>query len=105
MAKIDRTGDDPSPEALSFEQALARVEKAVEQLESGELSLSEALTAFADGIQHLKICYQRLQQAEATVEKLLDIDQQGQPITEELEINDLSLEEKQESRSRRRSSR
>ncbi len=91
-------------EKLTFEEALQRLENAVQQLESGELGLSEALQVFAEGIQHLKLCYQQLDQAQVVVEKLLDVDQNNQPVTESIAIDDISLEEKQQSRSRRRSS-
>lgn len=55
----------------SFEEAIGRLERLVEQLESGELSLDEALCCFEEGIDLVRICHQRLQAAEGKVEVLL----------------------------------
>ena len=57
-------------EQMSFEEALARLEEIVDQLETGRLSLDEALTAFEEGISLVKLCGRRLQQAEKKVQRL-----------------------------------
>ncbi len=59
------------PEALTFEAALARLEMVVSRLESGELTLSESLQTFEEGIRLSRLCTQRLDQAEARVEMLV----------------------------------
>ncbi|HEY8498729.1 MAG TPA: exodeoxyribonuclease VII small subunit [Limnochordales bacterium] len=51
-------------EALSFEEALARLERAVRALESGELGLEEALATYEEGVRMARLCARRLQQAE-----------------------------------------
>jgi exodeoxyribonuclease VII small subunit len=58
-------------EALTFEAALAQLEVVVSRLESGELSLSESLQTFEEGIHLSRLCTQRLDQAEARVEMLV----------------------------------
>ncbi len=61
-------------EDLPFEEALARLERAVEQLERGELTLDEALKAFEEGVRMARICSRRLEQAEARLYLLLEQD-------------------------------
>lgn len=57
---------------LTFEAALARLEQVVRELESGERSLDEGLRLFQEGIGFTRLCEQRLDEAEAKVERLLD---------------------------------
>jgi exodeoxyribonuclease VII small subunit len=55
---------------LSFEKALALLQEAVEQLESGELSLEESLAIFERGQQLAAYCSNLLEQAALKVEQL-----------------------------------
>lgn len=55
----------------SFEAALATLEAAVEQLESGDLSLEEALACFERGVKSAAVCRERLKRVETRVETLL----------------------------------
>ncbi len=66
------TSKGKSPEKLNFEEALERLEKTVDQLESGELSLEESIKAFEDGIELSKLCRNKLEKAEDRVKKLLE---------------------------------
>ena len=62
-------------EALpDFEKSLAELEALVEQLESGDLSLDESLQQFKRGVELTRHCQGVLDQAQRTVEKLLDVD-------------------------------
>ena len=61
--------DDPANK--KFEIALQELEGVVEQLQSGELSLDEALAAFEKGVGLAKCCNQRLSEAETRVELLM----------------------------------
>jgi exodeoxyribonuclease VII small subunit len=54
-----------------FEVALEELESVVEQLESGELSLEDSLTAFEKGVGLIKYCNQKLNEVESKVEFLL----------------------------------
>jgi exodeoxyribonuclease VII small subunit len=56
--------------ALSFEEALAKLEGIVEGLEIGDLSLNEALQRFEEGIRLSRLCARRLEDAEAKIEVL-----------------------------------
>ncbi len=54
-----------------FEEALARLETIVGQLEKGELPMEESLKIFEEGIRLSKNCLKMLEEAERKVEILL----------------------------------
>jgi exodeoxyribonuclease VII small subunit len=54
---------------MSFEDALARLEAIVEELEGGDLPLEDALRKFEEGMALRAVCTQKLQEAEAKVEE------------------------------------
>ena len=87
----------------TFEEALARLEQIVGQLEDGRLGLADALARYEEGIRCLKQCYATLEQAERRIEIVAGVDAQGAPVVEPLTDESLSLEEKAAARSRRRS--
>lgn len=55
-----------------FEKALEELESLVEQLESGDLSLDQSLQQFKRGVELTRHCQGVLEQAQQTVEQLLD---------------------------------
>lgn len=57
---------------LSFEQALQRLEQVVKELETGDLSLDNALALFQEGVALARQCGVQLDEAEAKIEKLLE---------------------------------
>lgn len=57
--------------AVKFEQAMARLEAIVGQLEHGDLSLDESLKIFEEGIRLSKNCLKVLEEAERKVEVLV----------------------------------
>jgi exodeoxyribonuclease VII small subunit len=79
-------------EAVSqkFETALEELEQVVEQLESGELSLEDSLSAFEKGVGLVKICNQKLNEVEKKIEVLVK-DKEGKLQLKPFE--DLSTEE------------
>lgn len=54
-----------------FEEALQKLEAAVDRLESGELGMDDALEKYEEGITQLRHCQQILKRAEQRVEELL----------------------------------
>lgn len=54
-----------------FEEALEELEKVVEQLESGDLSLEGSLAAFEEGVRLVKYCNQKLTEVERKIELLV----------------------------------
>jgi exodeoxyribonuclease VII small subunit len=63
----------------SFEAKMSQLETLVSQLESGDLSLDDAMKTFEQGIKLTRECQSALDQAEQTVQVLL-----GQPGNEQL---------------------
>jgi len=63
---------------LSFEDALKRLEAIVSRLESGDASLDESITLYAEGDKLRGQCEQRLQAAQARIEKIT-LGQDGRP--------------------------
>jgi exodeoxyribonuclease VII small subunit len=55
----------------SFEDALGRLEKIVDQMESGDLKLDDSMKLFEEGIGLTKVCHQRLDDVEKKVKQLL----------------------------------
>ena len=64
-------------EYKDFENALARLESIVGELEKGELALEEALKLFEEGVKISRFCNTKLDEAERKVEILLK-NEQGQ---------------------------
>ena len=57
--------------AVKFEQAMARLEAIVGELENGDLPLDESLKIFEEGIRLSKNCLKVLEEAERKVEVLV----------------------------------
>lgn len=55
---------------LSFEQALAELEQIVKTLESGNIDLDKSIAQYERGEKLKQYCSQKLQEAEAKVEKI-----------------------------------
>lgn len=64
MAKTETSED------LSFETALAELEKIVKQLESGSGDLKNSITAYERGVALKQLCEARLREAESRIEKI-----------------------------------
>ena len=64
MAKKDQ-------EKKKFEEAVEDLEKVVERLESGELSLEDSLAAFEEGVKLVKFCNEKLNEVEKKIELLV----------------------------------
>jgi len=91
---------------LSFEEALARLEAIVVDLEDGEIGLSESLARYEEGIKLLGQCHGLLEGAERRVALLSGFDSEGNPVTEPFdEASAQTLDEKSKARSRRRTHR
>lgn len=57
--------------ALKFEDAMARLETIVSELEKGDLPLDESLKIFEEGVRLSKTCLKMLDDAERKVEILI----------------------------------
>jgi len=58
--------------ALTFEEALKRLEDVVDTLESGEVPLEKAIDLFQDGMLLSQVCSQKLDKVEQKIETLLE---------------------------------
>ena len=59
-------------DTLSFEDALAELERIVKSLESGQQKLEEAITAYERGAQLRRHCEQKLRAVEARVAAIVE---------------------------------
>ncbi len=70
-AAADETADGgPVVARMSFEQALAELEKIVQDLERGQLDLDAAICAYERGTALKEHCQQKLQEARLRVERI-----------------------------------
>jgi exodeoxyribonuclease VII small subunit len=72
--------------SLSFEQALARLETIVGELESGTLSLEQSLARYEEGIRLSQRLTHTLDEAEKRIERLVEGDEGRPPGTRPLEL-------------------
>ena len=72
---------------ITFEEALAQLEKIVKQLENGDTTLDESVKLFEKGIKLSELCSNYLKQAQQKVEILINND------TEEPEFKDFNADE------------
>lgn len=70
----------------TFENALKELEKITEKLESDDLTLDEALKNFEKGISQMRICEDKLSDAEGKLKELLD-GENGQLVENILGLN------------------
>ncbi|MEY4500308.1 MAG: hypothetical protein RIS52_198 [Pseudomonadota bacterium] len=70
--------DQPTLDALSFEDALKELETVVARLESGDAALDEAITLYTRGDTLRAHCEKRLKDAQARIEKIT-LGTDGQP--------------------------
>ncbi len=69
-----------------FEASLEKLEKLVEKMEGGNLSLEESLKVFEEGVKLTKECQQALTRAEQKVKMLMD--DNGEISSTDFEAND-----------------
>jgi exodeoxyribonuclease VII small subunit len=57
-----------SSSEMSFEAAMERLEKIVEEMESGKMLLEDLLVRYEEGMKLVKVCQERLARAEQKIE-------------------------------------
>ena len=55
---------------MPFQEALKKLEKIVDEMESGDLPLETMLARFEEGTRLVKICQTKLEEAELKIQKL-----------------------------------
>lgn len=93
---------DLPPDNLTFEQALAELERIVRELEDGQTGLEDSLACYEKGIGLLKRCYGQLREAEQRILLLTGVDEEGQPIAQPFEHTPAVETDKPESKRRRK---
>jgi exodeoxyribonuclease VII small subunit len=58
----------PREAELNFEGAMDRLERIVEQMESGKLPLEDLIVRYEEGMKLVKVCQERLAKAEQKIE-------------------------------------
>ncbi len=74
----------PREAELNFEGAMDRLEKIVEQMESGKLPLEDLIVRYEEGMNLVKICQERLTNAEQKIE-IIARNSAGKTIVKEFE--------------------
>lgn len=106
-----RNIDDPVSDdqrdaaALSFEDAMGRLEQVVRDLEDGDVELTEALGRYEEGVKLLRHCFTTLDSAQRRIEQLCAVDEDGNAVIAPFgddDAGDESLETKANRRAARR---
>ena len=74
----------PREAELNFEGAMDRLEKIVEQMESGKLPLEDLIVRYEEGMNLVKVCQERLANAEQKIE-IIARNSAGKPIIKDFE--------------------
>jgi exodeoxyribonuclease VII small subunit len=77
--------EEKEGEAITFEDAMKKLERIVETLGGGNLSLADSLKMFEEGTELCKFCNKKLDEAEYKVEKLME-KERGELSMEELKV-------------------
>ena len=85
---VDHKEDSQETTDLSFEEAMAELEKIVTKLEENEVPLEEAIALFQRGMTLSKQCHQKLQKVEEQMDRILQEDGSLQPF--KLQEDDLA---------------
>jgi exodeoxyribonuclease VII small subunit len=65
---------------LTFEQSIQELERAVRDLEDGQIGLEESLARYEQGVGLVHRCYSQLRKAEQRILELTGTDDAGQPV-------------------------
>ena len=65
------------PEEIKFEDALKKLEKIVETLESGDVGLDDSLKKYEEGVRLLRLCTIKLEEAEKMLREALQLSREA----------------------------
>jgi len=86
MPSVPTPASKQSGDSGSFEEQLGELEKIVEQLEQGDLTLEQSVSLFERGVHLSNACKAQLSSAESRIQVLLDPEHKGPVRVEELAI-------------------
>lgn len=81
MAKVESIKTELNEVPMKLEDAMRRLDEVVAALDSEQADLEQALKLYEEGVRLVRICHERLQDAERTV-RILKLNPDGE-ITEE----------------------
>ncbi len=70
MANAKNAGQPLPAKSLPFEEALQNLEQVVEKMEADELPLETLLAKYEEGLKLVKICQDKLAEAEVKIQQL-----------------------------------
>ncbi len=73
----------------SFEEALAALEKIVQDLENGQVPLADLVKKYTEGVRYLNVCQEHLHAAEMVLEQ---INEKSSPQTQQPTRENLNFE-------------
>ncbi len=76
----------PAKKSVNLENALGELEKLVEEMEQGNLSLEESLKRFERGIALTSECQEALQKAELKVQEL--VEKNGKLVEKDFDVDE-----------------
>ena len=79
--------NDGSLDKMSFEDAMKELEKLVDSLDKGDVSLDEAITAYDRGSQLKEFCEKKLNEAKMKIETIQSSDKEDVVIDQLASIN------------------
>ena len=88
--------------AKTFEQNMTELDKIVQSLESGSITLDESLKQYEKGVALIRACHQQLDFVKRKLEVLSGLDENDNAITQPMEDEVLDNEQKVKARSARR---
>ncbi len=83
MSREENAPREETQDDRSFEECLQSLEKVVERIESGELSLEDSLATFEEGVRLVQSCNRKLSDVERRIE-VLTKDSEGRTRLREL---------------------
>jgi exodeoxyribonuclease VII small subunit len=86
MPSVSPQPGKPAGDSGSFEEQLAELEKLVDQLERGDLTLEQSVSLFERGVHLSNACKDQLASAESRIQVLLDPERKGTVRVEELAL-------------------
>ena len=90
--------EKPVHKALKFEDALAQLEKIIRKMESGELTLDQAIASFEEGSELRKFCEMKLNETELRVEAIIKNKSKSHP--EKMTVEKFNQDETKPSRTK-----
>lgn len=84
----DETADSPDSKPLSFEQAIEKLESMIDDIESGEVGLEDAIARYEQGQKLVKRCRTILNKAEQRIADLTPTDAPGTDVPDATDANE-----------------